>query len=63
VEVNEIEIERIAKNEIRLVVMYRDLPDVRKARHFRPVKRPGRIKDPKKEGGEKGSREDVSGLS
>ena len=32
VEVNEIDIERISKNEITLVVMYRDLPDVRKAR-------------------------------
>ncbi len=33
VEVNEIDIEQIRKNEITLVVMYRDLPDVRKARH------------------------------
>ncbi len=32
VEVNEIDIERVAKNEVRLVVMYRDLPDIRKAR-------------------------------
>ena len=35
VEVNEIDIERITKNEVRLMVMYRDLPDVRKARHGR----------------------------
>ncbi len=33
VEVNEIDIERVAKNEVRLVVLYRDLPDKRKARH------------------------------
>ena len=32
VEVNEIDIERVTKNEVRLMVMYRDLPDVRKAR-------------------------------
>lgn len=45
VEVNDIEIERIAKNEIRLVMMYRDLPDVRKARRGSSVNRPRRIKE------------------
>jgi hypothetical protein len=40
VEVNEIEIERIGKNEVVLEVMYRDLPDVRKARRRPPGKRP-----------------------
>ena len=33
VEVNEIDIERVGKNEVRLTVLYRDLPGKRKARH------------------------------
>lgn len=45
VEVNDIEIERIGKNEIRLVVMYRDLPDVRKARRRQSISNPGRIRN------------------
>ncbi|MCB1231038.1 MAG: DUF4956 domain-containing protein [Verrucomicrobiae bacterium] len=39
VEVNDIDIERIDKNEVRLVVLYRDLPDVRKARREEAKKR------------------------
>lgn len=32
IEVNDIEIERVDKNEVRLVLMYRDLPEIREAR-------------------------------
>jgi hypothetical protein len=58
VEVNDIEIERIAKNEIRLVMMYRDLPDIRKARRGRGVNRPRRKKAVADTGSEKRVRGD-----
>lgn len=47
VEVNEIDIEQIRKNEVRLMVMYRDLPDVRKARHGEARQRLKRLQNRK----------------
>lgn len=39
VEVNEIEIDQVKKNEVRLTVMYRDLPEIRQARNSRRLKK------------------------
>lgn len=46
VEVNEIDIDRIDKNEVRMTVLYRDLPNVRKARRKEVKKRPRQSRPP-----------------